>query len=374
MLSEETMRQSAPQQNEMLDPKNPFENPMENREYRMDYRRVLPQILLPGFQVPFAPEREERRAIRKCLNIAGLGILLSDLISQLLAFGLMFLVTWVLQMSYHMEWNTASDYLSNSSILIAINGLIFFTINTATACIGCKSMRIPLRSLFQTQDFTWKSALKYIPIGIGLQCVAAYLYTALSWFLEQGGLSGVDADFSYFSSGKSVLMTILYTCILAPLTEELLYRGFLMKTFSRVSIRFGILISALAFGLAHGNPAQFLLGFLVGIFMGKIDTRHNSLLPSILVHIAINSTSMAIELIGELVPSLWENYVNFGLNLIYLGVAFIGILFWFCFECRKPLPYNTQKQAMRNRVAWTAPCLLIALAFQIGMLLAFGLQ
>lgn len=125
MLSEETMRQSAPQQNEMLDPKNPFENPMENREYRMDYRRVLPQILLPGFQVPFAPEREERRAIRKCLNIAGLGILLSDLISQLLAFGLMFLVTWVLQMRYHMEWNTASDYLSNSSILIAINGLIF---------------------------------------------------------------------------------------------------------------------------------------------------------------------------------------------------------------------------------------------------------
>ena len=83
---------------------------------------------------------------------------------------------------------------------------------------------------------------------------------------------------------------------------------------------------------------------------------------------------MAIELIGELVPSLWENYVNFGLNLIYLGVAFIGILFWFCFECRKPLPYTTPKQAMRNRVAWTAPCLLIALAFQIGMLLAFGLQ
>ena len=137
MLSEETMRQSAPQQNEMLDPKNPFENPMENREYRMDYRRVLPQILLPGFQVPFAPEREERRAIRKCLNIAGLGILLSDLISQLLAFGLMFLVTWVLQMRYHMEWNTASDYLSNSSILIAINGLIFFTINRCKLCKTC---------------------------------------------------------------------------------------------------------------------------------------------------------------------------------------------------------------------------------------------
>ena len=133
------------------------------------------------------------------------------------------------------------------------------------------------RSLFQTQDFTWKSALKYIPIGIGLQCVAAYLYTALSWFLEQGGLSGVDADFSYFSSGKSVLMTILYTCILAPLTEELLYRGFLMKTLSRVSIRFGILISALAFGLAHGNPAQFLLGFLVGIFMASTTTIWTSL-------------------------------------------------------------------------------------------------
>ncbi len=59
-----------------IDPQNPFENALENAVYRTDYRRFLPQILLPDFHVPLFPEREERFRIRRQMNTAGAGALL----------------------------------------------------------------------------------------------------------------------------------------------------------------------------------------------------------------------------------------------------------------------------------------------------------
>ena len=75
-FTEETTGQIAPQ--------NPFDNALENSAYRTDYRRFLPQILLPGFQIPLFPERDERRNIRRQMNTAGAGLLLGTLIAQLL--------------------------------------------------------------------------------------------------------------------------------------------------------------------------------------------------------------------------------------------------------------------------------------------------
>ena len=59
-----------------IDPQNPFENALENAAYRTDYRRFLPQILLPDFHIPLFPEREERSRIRRQMNTAGAGALL----------------------------------------------------------------------------------------------------------------------------------------------------------------------------------------------------------------------------------------------------------------------------------------------------------
>lgn len=359
-----------------IDPQNPFENSLENPAYRTDYRRVLPQIALPGFRIPIMPEREERRAIRKSFNAAGLGCVLCEVLCQGGFFLLIMIVLLAMGVSpmEYFEGGDVSSYLEKSSIFIAMNGLIFSVLNTAIALIGCRCMKIPSRSLFATQDFTAGKAALYMCIGIGLQAVAGWAYQLLEWFLNQNGIESVEADFSYYTSGKSILAMVLYACILAPITEELLYRGFLMKTLSRVSVRFGIIVSALMFGLAHGNPAQFLLGFLVGIFLGKIDMRHNSLIPSILVHMAINTMATVLELIMEFTPEFLWDLINGLTSLGYLAVALTGIVLWFCLERKKPLPYPTQKQAIRCRVAWSSPWLLVAFALQIGMLLLFGLE
>lgn len=356
-----------------IDPQNPFENTLENAAYRTDYRRTLPQILLPGFQVPLFPEREERCAIRKSMNTAGLGIFLSCLLTQTLFVVFMLLILILMGGSpmdyFHGGASDAMMYFQNSSIFIALNGLVFSVLNVTVALLGCRRMRIPMHSLFQTQKFTAGKAIQYMTIGIALQCIAGFVYWIISWAMAENGVEMAEVDFSYFSSAKSTIAVAMYTCILAPVTEELLFRGFLMKALSKVGIRFGIVVSALLFGLMHGNISQFLLGFLVGLFLGKIDVRHNSLIPSILVHAAINTTSFMMSLSNEVLTGAIHDMIIMILTLGYYAVSLVGVIFWFLMERKHPLPYPTQKQITRNRVFWSSPWLLATIVLQLGILI-----
>ena len=309
-----------------IDPQNPFDNALENSAYRTDYRRFLPQILLPGFQIPLFPERDERRNIRRQMNTAGAGLLLGTLIAQLL-------------------------------FPLALHCLILAGSNVLVALLGCRRIRQPLGGLFRTTDFSGWKAFQYICIGIGLQYVAVLIYAVLKYVGQGLGMEFPEVSFDYFQTGQSTMLVLLYTCILAPITEELLFRGFLLKSLSVVSTRFGVIVTALLFGLMHGNVQQGILGVLVGLFLGKIVIRHNSLTPSIMVHIALNTSSTLISVLLALLPENIGNVAILPLEFVVLAMAVMGVAFWFGKERKEPLPYPTQKQATRNRVRGGLICL-----------------
>ena len=85
----------------------------------------------------------------------------------------------------------------------------------------------------------------------------------------------------------------LVVCILAPLAEEVVFRGAVLRTMLEHwegSKRWtAIIISALLFGLAHMNPAQIPHAFLMGVMLGWIYERSRSLIPCVVLHCANNT-------------------------------------------------------------------------------------
>ena len=85
----------------------------------------------------------------------------------------------------------------------------------------------------------------------------------------------------------------LVVCILAPLAEEVIFRGAVLRTMLEHwegSKRWtAIIISALLFGLAHMNPAQIPHAFLMGILLGWLYERSRSLIPCVVLH-CVNNT------------------------------------------------------------------------------------
>lgn len=83
--------------------------------------------------------------------------------------------------------------------------------------------------------------------------------------------------------------------LLAPLAEEIVFRGAVLRTLlTSMKPWTAIAVSALIFGAIHMNPAQIPFAFLAGILLGWMYWRTGSILPGMAYHWANNSVAYVI--------------------------------------------------------------------------------
>ncbi|MEE3393543.1 MAG: type II CAAX endopeptidase family protein [Lachnospiraceae bacterium] len=110
-------------------------------------------------------------------------------------------------------------------------------------------------------------------------------------------------DFSKYSSivsdlSKLSVLNFLYVCLVGPVTEEVLFRGAIMKELSAgFSISAANALQALFFGIYHMNLIQGIYAFVLGIVLGITAHRGKSLMMPVVMHICFNVTSILITLI-----------------------------------------------------------------------------
>ena len=81
--------------------------------------------------------------------------------------------------------------------------------------------------------------------------------------------------------------------LFAPLTEELVFRGAILKALLQWKPNpwVGIVISALLFALVHMNPAQMPHAVLVGLLLGWMYYRTDSIIPGVVYHWVNNTVA-----------------------------------------------------------------------------------
>lgn len=121
---------------------------------------------------------------------------------------------------------------------------------------------------------------------------------ALAWNNVLGMVHISDYSASYeqireaFYVGE-FFIEFVAVCLLAPLAEELLYRGIVYK---RAKFFFGvwpgILISAVFFGIVHMNLVQFVYAAVFGVLLGFFVEKTGKLHSAVAAHAAANLTSL----------------------------------------------------------------------------------
>jgi membrane protease YdiL (CAAX protease family) len=94
--------------------------------------------------------------------------------------------------------------------------------------------------------------------------------------------------------------------IIAPLAEELFFRGLLLQALCFHWHRAwpAIAASSVLFGLVHGQPQDIVPLVVLGLVLGYLRVRHGSLWPCLLVHVLFNVRTMTFALLApELVQS-----------------------------------------------------------------------
>ena len=356
-----------------INPKNPFGNETEFTEYNSDYGEIVPQIRMEGCQIPLFPNRMEKSRIRRYENIVG-GFLLGHFFLMNVLFmilGEVFILLTSLSDGAMMELpenyhSLAWEYFTGSSSYTAIMMLCIAGCSILVTYFGCRATKIPVSNLFQTKNFNIGLAISYIMIALLIQTVTGWLAIGIEDLLEGVGISSYNPDLSNANDIKSIMMDFIYGVIVAPITEELLVRGFVMKNLCRVSQKFGIVMSAFFFGVWHENIPQFVLAFTAGCFFGYLTVKHNSLLPSIIAHMAVNLCATVFDILDT--KHLDTAYDMF--NVFYMLMVFAGVILLIKMLITERFPRTTPEQAERGiRVAVTSPLLMGVLLCHIGSMI-----
>jgi membrane protease YdiL (CAAX protease family) len=154
------------------------------------------------------------------------------------------------------------------------------------------------------------SDARYLGAGLLLQLGLAILFLPLSNLLLPEGDSAQEVSnaIAGLQTTPARLIAVLTAVVVAPVTEELTFRGVLIKVVEKRGRRFTIIITSLVFAAFHmlGLPgAQFLRAaaivvptiFIVGVVLAWVTLRTGRLGPAIFIHSGFNLLAALVLLI-----------------------------------------------------------------------------
>ncbi|MBE7536084.1 MAG: CPBP family intramembrane metalloprotease [Anaerolineales bacterium] len=146
-------------------------------------------------------------------------------------------------------------------------------------------------------------------LGCGLIVISYPIIIAHNMLLTFLGVNTQgEAVMKMFSELKSPVWLILAAVIVAPLVEEIFFRGFLFQGFRQ---RYGwiaaLLLSSGIFAASHLDPVSFIPTFILGVVLGYVYHRSNSLWPSVILHFLNNGFAMGAMLVAMRFPELFPS-------------------------------------------------------------------
>ena len=238
------------------------------------------------------PGQAEKKRIRKLYNSTGLALIFQYALTYVIVIIAILIMGDLISEEYNEKGARIVGFAEAALMYCApaASSIITFFIYSAWH-------RINIPKLFSTEKLTGgyigKSTLitlLFYQAGMLLLYVTYVIVAVLGYDIP-------SLNYELDNDIRTTVMDVFTSIILAPIAEELFFRGIVLKQLSKVSLRFGIIASAVLFGLMHGNIFQFVMATTVGIAFAYADAKADSLIPSIIGHMAVNLTASIPQLI-----------------------------------------------------------------------------
>jgi hypothetical protein len=147
------------------------------------------------------------------------------------------------------------------------------------------------------------------------------------YIIDLGEIMRPDSTLGY-------IFLFLAVVIVAPIGEEVVFRGFLQKFLEKYweDVTRAVLVTSLFFAMIHFNPFWTIQIYLLGVILGFLSWKTKSVLPSIILHIVNNGSAYILTNIDEksIEFYLWKDQVSpmfilLAIFLIYKGLKGINL-------------------------------------------------
>lgn len=218
----------------------------------------------------------------------------------------------IMQLDYNQPMNQAYLVLAQH---------LFFLI-----CFGIWYMRIFYKEKLSAgekfspkQTFLSIRVIYFLLAGVLIQIMVDGILTLVSPLFPKT----FDAYYKLISNVSGMNVTVpmvLASYVIAPIGEELFFRGVIMGYAKRyMPAACAIVFQGILFGLYHGNIVQGIYASILGCVLGYVAHRTNNLAYSMLLHFSINISLLFI-------PSAWFTQTARCIVLVCISL-FVSTLF-----------------------------------------------
>jgi membrane protease YdiL (CAAX protease family) len=235
------------------------------------------------------------------------------------------------------DYYNGTDYLYNpiKKIILGLGSPVFIFY------YAYRKAGVKLSKLFPAKSF---NVLILIPVLIFLwaaQNLIGEVNIALdkvlpppAWFWELFN--------KIFESDYGIYGAILKVVIMAPIVEELIFRGVIMHGLMRNYSKFtAVFVSALMFALFHLNPWQFPATFILGLLLGLLMVRTRNIYLCILGHTINNGLALiSIQFSNELQNTSFFQSSKSSQMVISTLITAVALVFILIFSSRNDSETN----------------------------------
>lgn len=199
----------------------------------------------------------------------------------------------------------SAQSFSNARYFYVFGGLVFLV----TPLVYSAGRRYNINTLFRLKEAPARVLLLSILIGLALTVLGDemdrlvnLIFPIPQWIYDMMGPIRTE-------STGDLLLVILGGVVLAAAGEEMLFRGFLQVTLeNKGDVTRAVLLSSITWTIIHGNPYWAIQIFLIGIIIGYLAWRSNSILPAIMVHGIYNLAGILLINFPDLAPGGWYEW------------------------------------------------------------------
>lgn len=236
-------------------------------------------------------------------------------------------------------------------IFVIVPGLLWIAIR-----------RLPWRVTLGLYPIGWRAALWSALIGLVCWPVVAGMAVLVEWVLS---LIGPGPEFPWPTGWlESAIYAAVFT-VLAPITEEPIFRGFVLRAWLRRGTVPGLVLAGFLFALLHAQMTVVVPVTLLGIVLGLLAQRTGSTYSSMIAHASYNAIAAVFVVITPLreIPD-WP-FVVAGAVIIPLAV----LLLWI-FARRHPV--STEELPPREKFSWVWSAISLLPVLAVFGLVALG--
>jgi membrane protease YdiL (CAAX protease family) len=174
----------------------------------------------------------------------------------------------------------------------AVGGAILYGLIFAIVLFMCRGASARTLLALRRPE-SWKRAGL---IALAIFGIMLVLGAALDPFLDAGEEQGLTPDVWDSDRAGAFAANAVVVAGIAPVVEELTYRGLGFSVLARFGQTAAIVVTAAIFGLGHGLVAALPILIAFGLGLGYLRSRSRSVYPPIVLHSFFNALSLALAL------------------------------------------------------------------------------